>query len=130
MSILKYRESSHKTVKWETEYTVSCEIVLFQKENRDIAKNSTMPGIEIFHNQSYREISPMWGSLMRGLPVCFLPFSSSYFCIQVILKVVVISQFYVDIYFSCTKYILSLDLAPTSKLYVAVRSFGMYERFP
>ena len=37
-----YRESPHKTVKWETEYTVLCEIVLFQIENRDIAKNSTM----------------------------------------------------------------------------------------
>ena len=28
-----------------------------------------MRGIEIFQNQSYREISLMWGSLMRGLPV-------------------------------------------------------------
>ena len=28
-----------------------------------------MRGIGIFQNQSYREISPMWGSLMRGLPV-------------------------------------------------------------
>ena len=37
-----YRESPHKTVKWETENTVLCEIVLFQIENRDIAKNSTM----------------------------------------------------------------------------------------
>ena len=57
--IQAYRESTHKTVKWETEYTVLCEIVLFQIENRDIAKNSTMRGIEIFQNQSYREISPM-----------------------------------------------------------------------
>ena len=71
-----YRESPHKTVKWETEYIVLCEIVLFQIENRDIAKTvlcetllRTMRGIEIFQNQSYREISPMWGSLMRGLPV-------------------------------------------------------------
>ena len=61
-----YRESPHKTVKWETEYTVLCEIVLFQIENRDIAKTvlcetllRTMKGIEIFQNQSYREISPM-----------------------------------------------------------------------
>ena len=61
-----YRESPHKTVKWETEYTVLCEIVLFQIENRDIAKSvlcetllRTMRGIEIFQNQSYREISPM-----------------------------------------------------------------------
>ena len=61
-----YRESPHKTVKWETEYTVLCEIVLFQIENRDIAKSvlcetllHTMRGIEIFQNQSYREISPM-----------------------------------------------------------------------
>ena len=37
-----YRESPHKTVKCETENTVLCEIVLFQIENRDIAKNSTM----------------------------------------------------------------------------------------
>ena len=39
---LEYRESPHKTVKWETENIVLCEIVLFQIENRDIAKNSTM----------------------------------------------------------------------------------------
>ena len=38
--------------------TVLCETLL-----------CTMRGIEIFQNQSYREISPMWGSLMRGLPV-------------------------------------------------------------
>ena len=38
----KYRGSPHKTVKWETENTVLCEIVLFQIENRDNAKNSTM----------------------------------------------------------------------------------------
>ena len=38
----KYRESPHKTVKWETENTVLCEIVLFQIENRVNAKNSTM----------------------------------------------------------------------------------------
>ena len=31
----------------------------------------TMRGIEIFQNQSYREISPMWGSLMQGLPVIY-----------------------------------------------------------
>ena len=59
-----YRESPHKTVRWKTEYTVLSEIVLFQIENRDIAKNSTYYAkiyyiIEIFHNQSYREISPM-----------------------------------------------------------------------
>ena len=42
MKIDTYRESPHKTVKWETEYTVLCETVLFQIENRDIAKNSTM----------------------------------------------------------------------------------------
>ena len=29
----------------------------------------TIRGIEIFQNQSYWEISHMWGSLMRGLPV-------------------------------------------------------------
>ena len=61
-----YRRSPHKTVKWEIEYTVLCEIVLFQIENRDIAKIvlcetllRTMRGIEIFQNQSYREFSPM-----------------------------------------------------------------------
>ena len=41
--------------------TVLCETLL-----------SNMRGIEIFQNQSYREISPMWGSLMRGLPVVVL----------------------------------------------------------
>ena len=37
-----YRESPHKTVNWETENTVLCEIALFQIENKDNAKNSTM----------------------------------------------------------------------------------------
>ena len=41
-NLATYRGFPHKTVKWETENTVLCEIVLFQIENRDIAKNSTM----------------------------------------------------------------------------------------
>ena len=60
----KYRESPHKTVKWDTEYTVLCEIVLFQIEilRKTVLCETllrTMRGIEIFQNQSYREISPM-----------------------------------------------------------------------
>ena len=42
LQIYFYRESPHKTVKWETENTVLCEIALFQIENRDNAKNSTL----------------------------------------------------------------------------------------
>ena len=34
-----YRESPHRTVKWEKENTVLCETVLFQIEYRDIVKN-------------------------------------------------------------------------------------------
>ena len=73
---IELRGSPHKTVKWETENTVLCEIVLCETILELLPKTvlcetllCTMRGIEIFQNQSYREISPMWGSLMRGLPV-------------------------------------------------------------
>ena len=48
-----YRESPHKTVKWETENTVLCEIVLFQIENRDIAKNSTMWNFITYYERNW-----------------------------------------------------------------------------
>ena len=61
-----YRGSPHKTVKWETENTVLCEIVLCETILELLPKTvlcetllCTMRGIEIFQNQSYREISPM-----------------------------------------------------------------------
>ena len=61
-----YRGSPHKTVKWETENTVLCEIVLCETVLELLPKTvlcetllCTMRGIEIFQNQSYREISPM-----------------------------------------------------------------------
>ena len=51
-----YRESPHKTVKWEAENNVLCETVLFQIEYRNFAKKvlcetllRTMRGIGIFH---------------------------------------------------------------------------------
>ena len=51
-----YRESPHKTVKWEAEKIVLCETVLFQIEYRNFAKKvlcetllRTMRGIGIFH---------------------------------------------------------------------------------
>ena len=63
---LLYKESPHKTVKWETENTVLCEIVLCETILVLLPKTvlcetllCTMRGIEIFQNQSYREISPM-----------------------------------------------------------------------
>ena len=65
-STIKYRGSPHKTVKWETENTVLCEIVLCETILELLPKTvlcetllCTMRGIEIFQNQSYREISPM-----------------------------------------------------------------------
>ena len=64
--IYLYRGSPHKTVKWETENTVLCEIVLCETILELLPKTvlcetllCTMRGIEIFQNQSYREISPM-----------------------------------------------------------------------
>ena len=48
-----YRKSLHKTVKWETENTVLCEIVLFQIENRDIAKNSTMWNFIMYYERNW-----------------------------------------------------------------------------
>ena len=44
---------------WETDTNV-CAVFFY---------SDLMRGIEISQNQSYREISPIWGSLMQGLPV-------------------------------------------------------------
>ena len=52
-SLYKYRESPHKTVNWETEQTVLCEIVLFQIENRVIAKNSTMWNFIMYYERNW-----------------------------------------------------------------------------